>query len=152
MPRLRTSSPAPGNRAERPKTAPLKRGGKAQGEVLPIGEVARRVGTTTRTIRYYEDIGLLGSVQRVESGRRVYTGEDIRRLKFIQRLKVMGLTLEEMRALEELYLTHRSNEKVLPQVLHLLDNHLKTIDERIEQLHTLKNDIEAYKARIKSKI
>lgn len=117
-----------------------------------IGDVAREVGLTPRTIRYYEDIGLLDSVRRVEGGRRVYTEDDLRRLKFIQRLKVLGLSLEEMRQLETLYFTHRSNDAVLPRLLELLDHHLASIESRISQLASLKRDIEGYKRHLMGKI
>ncbi|NOY46387.1 MerR family transcriptional regulator [Deferrisoma camini] len=119
---------------------------------LKIGELARRVGLTPRTIRYYEDIGLLNSVRRVEGGRRIYTDDDVRRLKFIKRLKLLGLSLEEMKELEELYRTHRSNEKVLPRLLELLDHHLEEIEHRIDQLRMLQRDIEAYREHIRSKL
>ena len=117
-----------------------------------IGELARRVGLTPRTIRYYEDIGLLNSVKRVDSGRRIYTEEDVRRLRFIKRLKVLGLALEEMKELENLYVTHRSNDQVLPRLLQLLDGHLTTIQARIEQLRILKQDIEGYRDHIQRKL
>ncbi len=122
------------------------------GPVLTIGEVAKRVGLTPRTIRYYEDIGLLNSIRRVEGGRRIYTDDDVRRLKFIKRLKLLGLTLDEMKELEELYLTYRSNEKVLPRLLELLDQHLAEIESRIQQLRMLKRDIEAYREHIRAKL
>jgi DNA-binding transcriptional MerR regulator len=127
-------------------------GGERVPRYFPIGEIARRTGMTARTIRYYEDIGLLASVRRVEGGRRVYTEDDIRRLKFVSRLKVLGLTLEEMKELEDLYLTHRSNDRVLPHLLELLDRHLAAIEARIEQLTVLKRDIQDYKQHIRSKI
>lgn len=126
-----------------------------QARVAPpfsIGELARQVGLTPRTIRYYEDIGLLNSVRRVEGGRRIYTEEDVRRLRFIKRLKVLGLTLEDMTELENLYLTHRSNERVLPRLLELLDRHMQTLDARIEQLNILKQDIEGYRDHIREKL
>jgi len=58
---------------------------------LKIGELADMVGVSTRTIRYYEEIGLLNSVKRVDGGKRVYTDLDVQRLKFIKRLKHLGL-------------------------------------------------------------
>lgn len=134
-------------------TRSAKTGG--QGEEpsqFTIGEMSRRVGLTPRTIRYYEGIGLLNSVRRVEGGRRVYTEQDLRRLKFIKRLKVLGLALEEMKELEELYLAHRSNEMVLPRLVELLDSHLENIESRITQLKILKRDIQAYKGHITQKI
>jgi MerR family transcriptional regulator, repressor of the yfmOP operon len=118
----------------------------------PIGDVAKRVGMTPRTIRYYEDIGLLNSVRRVEGGRRIYTDEDIRRLKFIERLKLLGLTLDEMKELEELYVNCRSNDRVLPHLLQLLDKHLDSIVSKMEQLKMLQRDIEAYRGHILQKI
>lgn len=117
-----------------------------------IGDLSRQVGLTPRTIRYYEDIGLLNSVRRVEGGRRIYTEEDIRRLRFIKRLKVLGLSLEDMAELENLYVTHRSNDRVLPRLLELLDRHMQTLDARIEQLNILKQDIESYREHIRQKL
>ena len=55
-----------------------------------IGELAEKLEMSQRTIRYYEEIGLLNSIKRVEGGRRVYTDVDLRRLKLIKRLKIMG--------------------------------------------------------------
>jgi len=123
-----------------------------RGAPFSIGEMAQQVGLTPRTIRYYEDIGLLNSVKRLEGGRRIYTDEDVRRLRFIKRLKVLGLALEEMRELEDLYVTHRSNDQVLPRLLQLLDDHLGTIEARIEQLRILKQDIEGYRDHIRGKL
>lgn len=136
-------------RGESPGGAPASR---AEAREYAIGDVARKVGLTPRTIRYYEDIGLLNSVRRVEGGRRVYTEADLRRLKFIQRLKVLGLTLDEMKELEDLYYTHGSNERVLPHLLELLDGHLASIDSRITQLASLKGEIEGYKRHLMAKI
>ena len=74
-----------------------------------IGDVASRVGLTERTIRYYEELGLLDSVKRLDGGVRVYTDDDVRRLKYIRKLKVLGLSLQEMHELESMYQRHRSN-------------------------------------------
>jgi len=117
-----------------------------------IGEVASIVNLTPRTIRYYEEIGLLNSVKRVENGRRVYTDEDIRRLKFIKRLKLLGLSLKEMAELEKIYSINRSNRKALERLLELLEMHANNIDKRISSLQKLKNEILDYSERIKKKI
>ena len=65
---------------------------------LRIGEVARRVGVTTRTIRYYEELGLLGSGSGREKGaHRTYAEADVARLQELIRLRdLLGLTLEEL--------------------------------------------------------
>jgi DNA-binding transcriptional MerR regulator len=106
-----------------------------------IGELANLLGLSSRTIRYYEEIGLLNSIKRVEGGKRIYTDEDFQRLKFITRLKYLGLTLSEMLELEDIYQIHRTNRKVLPRLLELLDNHATKIDERIHSLIKLKTEI-----------
>jgi DNA-binding transcriptional MerR regulator len=105
-----------------------------------------------RTIRYYEEIGLLNSIKRVEGGRRIYTDEDLRRLKLIKRLKIMGMTLSEMQELEAMWTYEKSNEKVLKRLLELLKNHLKRLDDRIADLDILRHEILEYKERIKTKI
>ena len=119
---------------------------------LKIGELANLVEMSPRTIRYYEEIGLLNSVKRVEGGKRVYTDRDFQRLKFIKRLKHLGLTLSEMHELEDLYQIHRTNKKVLSRLLELLDNHVGKIDERINNLVKLKAEISDYKGNICKKL
>ncbi len=113
-----------------------------------IGEIAERLGLTERTIRYYEELGLLESIKRVEGGRRVYTDDDVRRLRFIQKLKMLGLTLQEMLELEQLYRRHRSNRQVLPRLVELLDAHLATTDERMSELAGLRDEIRSYREHV----
>jgi len=117
-----------------------------------IGELASILDLSPRTIRYYEEIGLLNSIKRIEGGKRVYTDKDFQRLKFIQRLKHLGLTLSEMNELEDIYQIHRTNRKVLPRLLELLDNHAGKIDERIHNLNRLKEDILNYQEKIRQKL
>jgi DNA-binding transcriptional MerR regulator len=68
---------------------------------LRIGDVARLVGTTPRTIRYYEEIGLLTEAPARPSGQhRVYTQEEVERLREVMRLKnALGVTLDELKTL-----------------------------------------------------
>ena len=117
-----------------------------------IGEIAQKLEMSQRTIRYYEEIGLLNSIKRIEGGRRVYTDADLRRLKLIKRLKIMGMTLSEMQELEAMWTIEKSNEKVLKRLLELLSNHLKRLDDRIADLDILRNEIMEYQERIRSKI
>jgi len=119
---------------------------------LKIGELADMVGVSTRTIRYYEEIGLLNSVKRAEGGKRVYTDLDLQRLKFIKRLKHLGLTLSEMHELQHLYKIHGTNKNVLLRLLELLDHHGGNIDERIQNLMRLKKEILDYRKRIRQKL
>jgi len=121
-------------------------------DVYSIGELARMVNLSQRTIRYYEEIGLLQSVRRIETGKRVYTDDDVRRLKFINRLKVLGLSLAEMVKLEKIYRTQRNNREVIPKLLAILDERAVQIDDRISQLVALKNEIREYQGRLRGKM
>ena len=113
-----------------------------------IGELATRVGLTERTIRYYEELGLLESVKRLDGGVRVYTDDDARRLRYIRKLKTLGLSLQEMLELESMYQRHRSNRTVLPRLMELLDAHLETINEKVGELQTLQDEIRSYREHV----
>jgi MerR family transcriptional regulator, repressor of the yfmOP operon len=74
---------------------------ESPGESLRIGDVARLVGTTPRTIRYYEEIGLLAEAPARPSGQhRIYTTAEVERLREVMRLKeLLGVSLEELKTL-----------------------------------------------------
>ncbi|MGH3050723.1 MAG: MerR family transcriptional regulator [Gaiellaceae bacterium] len=76
---------------------------RAEEAMLRIGEVAERVGVTTRTIRYYEELGLLGCANEREKGaHRLYTEADVARLESLIRLRdLLGLSLDELVELAE---------------------------------------------------
>jgi len=118
----------------------------------PIGELSRMVNLSQRTIRYYEEIGLLQSIRRIEHGKRVYTDDDVRRLKFINKLKVLGLSLAEMVALEKIYRSQRNNREIIPKLLAILDERAAQIDDRVNQLVALKNEIRDYQVRLRGKL
>lgn len=127
-------------------------GTSVQSGPYPIGVLSRMVNLSQRTIRYYEEIGLLHSVRRIENGKRVYTDDDVRRLKFINRLKMLGLSLAEMVELEKIYRSQRNNRDVLPKLLAILDERGNQIDDRIRHLTTLKKEIREYQERLREKI
>lgn len=116
-----------------------------------IGEVAREIGVSARTIRYYEEIGLIDSVSRVQGGRRIFRNEEVRRLKFIRKLKHLGLALSEMVELAELYRDHKGSDVMLPRLTGLLDEQLARIDNRIGSLRELKKEILSYRTRAADK-
>jgi MerR family transcriptional regulator, repressor of the yfmOP operon len=117
-----------------------------------IGELAAKVGLTERTIRYYEERGLLESVKRLDGGQRIYTDDDVRRLKFIQKLKVLGLSLAEMQELDTLYGRHHTNARVLPRLIELLDSHLTTVSERLRELAALRDEIRSYRHHVMKRL
>ncbi len=71
----------------------------ARTDLLHIGEVAARTGLSLRTIRWYEQEGLVGPTARSGGGFRLYSADDVARLEVIKRMKPLGFALEEMREL-----------------------------------------------------
>jgi DNA-binding transcriptional MerR regulator len=69
------------------------------GGMLQIGEVAERAGLSLRTVRYYEETGLLQPARRTDGGFRLYTGEHVARLALIKRMKPLGFSVQQMREL-----------------------------------------------------
>jgi len=122
---------------------------KTSEERVPIGELAIRLGITPRTIRYYEEIGLMGQSERLGGGTRQYTKDDILRLKFILKMKDLGLSLKEMQELASNFDIHNQNfDTITPQLLEILDLHIHKVDEKISRLSSLRKDIVDYRARI----
>lgn len=69
---------------------------------MHIGAVAERTGLSLRTLRHYDEVGLLRPTGRTDGGFRLYTDADVERLLLIRRMKPLGFTLEEMAELLEL--------------------------------------------------
>lgn len=115
---------------------------------LQIGELAKMLSITTRTIRYYEEIGLIPPPDRLERGTRIYDKEGITRLKFILKLKELGLSLKEMKELAQIYKIHNNPSRIMPRLLELLDGHIQKIDNKISKLASLRSDIASYRQKI----
>ncbi|MCZ2811087.1 MerR family transcriptional regulator [Modestobacter sp. VKM Ac-2979] len=69
------------------------------GELMQIGQVAERIGLSLRTIRFYEENGLVVPTSRTEGGFRLYSEADVARFEVIKRMKPLGFSLEEMQEL-----------------------------------------------------
>ena len=78
--------------------------------------------------------------------------DDLRKMKFIQRLKLLGLTLAEIQDLGRVYKIKRSNDQMLERLTELLTNHRQHINENIQSLLALKQDVEDYLVRIENKL
>ena len=131
---------------------------------LRIGEVARLVGTTPRTIRYYEEIGLLPPSGGRESGRhRLYGEQDVERLRDALRLKdLLGVSLDELKELLEAEEArgalrdewHRGNpgtrrrREILEQVLGHLDRQLELVRGRRADIERLEAELEERRERV----
>ncbi len=119
---------------------------------LSIREVCARSGLSARTVRYYEELGLLPGVRRRSAGRRIYGGDELERLGFITRLKVLGLSLEEIRELNAVHAIAGSTRAMLARLDELLARHLADLDGRIAELSSLRDQIGKYRNHVAERV
>ncbi len=105
-----------------------------------IGELAKLVNATTRTLRYYEELNLLEPI-RNESGQRLYSEAAIRRLNFIDELKSAGFTLFEIKALFESWGQKLSGGEASAETMTLVENKLSEISELQKRLDRLQAEL-----------
>jgi len=115
---------------------------------MRIGELAKRVGVTPRTIRYYESLGLLGPSEREGSGFRYYTETELGRLQKISALKGLGLSLEEIAIVIPLYFEDPSGLQGKRKVLEILKMHLQETEGKLEALEQFRTDLKTNIDRI----
>ncbi|MGY1827584.1 MerR family transcriptional regulator [Blastococcus sp. SYSU DS0541] len=109
------------------------------GRRMQIGEVAERTGLSVRTIRFYEESGLVVPSARTSGGFRLYTDGDVSRLQRIRRLKPLEFTLEEMRdvlgLLDEVTDQAGAADTPAAQLLERLAMYRELADQRVAALH-----------------
>jgi DNA-binding transcriptional MerR regulator len=105
-----------------------------------IGEVAEATGTTTKTLRFYEQTGLLPAAERTAAGYRRYGPDVVERLHFIRRGQVAGLTLAQIRAILEI---RDAGQAPCAHVEELLADRLHEIDRQLANLHELRATVAA---------
>jgi len=105
---------------------------------IQVGELAARFGLNPKTIRYYEEIGLLPPAYRSKSGYRRYDERDVERLGFIRRAKLLGLSLDEIRDL----LSHAEcGEQICHRVLDLIAVKIGEVDRQIHELQAFRAEL-----------
>jgi DNA-binding transcriptional MerR regulator len=135
---------------------------------LRIGDVAKLAGTTPRTIRYYEEIGLLPHApERPTGGHRLYTHEEVDRLREVMRLKeLLGVTLDELKDLltaEEARAAVRAEllrddvdperrRELLNEALGHIDRQLELVEHRARELTKLRAELTATRKRVRGKL
>jgi MerR family transcriptional regulator, copper efflux regulator len=102
---------------------------------MNIGTASERSGLPAKTIRYYEDIGLLRP-DRAENGYRDYSTNDLHRLRFLQRARGLGFSVEECRQLLSLYV---DKERESADVKKIASAKLVEIERKIAELAALKS-------------
>ena len=112
-------------------------------ERMRIGDLTERAEVTPRTVRYYESIGLLPPGEREGHGQHYYTEETLARLRKIDQLKKLGLSLDEIRDVIDLYFIDPSGVQPKRKVLTILRRHLADADHKIGALQQFRADLQA---------
>ncbi len=113
---------------------------------MRIGQLAQRSGVSAKTIRYYEDIGLLSPPERNPSGYRDFDGSAMDRLAFIRAAQAVGLSLGEIRGIVAL---RDAGETPCGHVLELLRVRSAEVDRRIAELRSLRSELHRLEQRAK---
>ncbi|WP_323795095.1 Cu(I)-responsive transcriptional regulator [Nisaea sp.] len=104
---------------------------------MQIREVEQSAGLPAKTIRYYEEIGLVRP-NRQDNGYRIYSTEDVHRLRFLQRARGLGFSIEDCRALLSLY---DETGRESADVRAIAEAHLDEIDRKIRELKGMRQTL-----------
>lgn len=116
---------------------------------LLIGELARRFGISPKTIRWYEDNGLLEKTERSESGYRLYSKKDVERLDFIRKALAIGFAVKDI---QEILQIRHSGALPCKKVRSLLDEKIQQLSEQIEDRQRLFSELQSLRAHWLNKI
>ena len=119
---------------------------------MRIGELAQKAGVTPRTIRYYENLGLLSPSEREGTGFRYYTEIELAKLQKIDCLKSLGLTLSEIASVVDLYFADSTGLRGKQKVLCILQTHLRETEEKIAALAQFRLELQTNIARTQQSI
>lgn len=108
-----------------------------------IGEVGKRARVTLRTIRYYEELGLIGPTVRTKGGFRLYTQKSIERLRFIQGLRLLDFPLSKIRQLFRIREMAQSGDEAFRQMMQLLENQKREAARKKGQYEKMLNEIQS---------
>ncbi len=114
---------------------------------LKISEAARLAGVPAKTLRYYEEIGLISPARRTASGYRLYGWRELERIEFVRRAKLMGLSLGEIRGLVETAEDGIPNA-VFQRLEDLLERSLQETERKMEELRAFRDSLLEYRERV----
>ena len=106
--------------------------------MMQIGDLAVKTGVSTRTIRYYEELGMVEPQERTNGGFRRYSDDQVRRLEIIQGLKSLGFELERIRELFRLKDRAETGGDLARAMTEILLGHQTEIDRKIRQYEEMK--------------
>ncbi|MFC0208807.1 Cu(I)-responsive transcriptional regulator [Chelativorans intermedius] len=105
---------------------------------MNIGQAAQASGIPAKTIRYYEETGLIPAAGRTEAGYRVYTNKDVNTLRFIHRARQLGFSIEDIRRLLGLW---QDDSRTSMEVKALARAHIGVLDEKLAKLKAMKRTL-----------
>jgi len=105
---------------------------------MQIGLVAERSGVPAKTIRYYEDIGLISKPDRTTSGYRAYASQDVEILRFVSRARGLGFSIKDVRNLLALF---EDRERASADVKKIAQDHVDEIDRKMAELETIRHTL-----------
>ncbi len=120
--------------------------------LIQIGELAEKAGVSHRTIHYYERLGLLKPADREGMGYRYYDGIALKRLEKIAVLKRIGLSLDEIASVIDLYFADATGIRGKQKVLEILQGQLERTESQLEELSKFRRELQANIAHIKGHI
>ncbi len=103
-----------------------------------IGEAARLSGISTRMVRHYESLGLLGEVHRTDSGYRQYSAAEVHTLRFIKRSRDMGFSMEQVAELVGLWHNRRRTSATVKRIAQ---SHLDELEQRIAAMQGMQRTL-----------
>ena len=116
--------------------------------IFSISELASMFDISSRTIRYYEEVGMLTSESRGSlTQQRCYSNKERRRLKMILRGKKLGFSLQEIRDMIDLYESNPEGDDEKKRIIDYADRKLEEINEQIIQLQMLRDEIITHKKK-----
>lgn len=104
---------------------------------MNIGDVAKHAGLPAKTIRYYEDIGLI-EPNRSANGYRDFSDNDLHKLRFLGHARSLGFSIEDCRGLLALY---EDKDRASADVKHIAEEHLAKIDAKIAELQAMRHTL-----------
>ena len=105
---------------------------------MNIGQAAQLSGVTSKTIRYYESIGLIAAAPRTHGGYRSYGDHDVAFLRFIQRARGLGFSVADVNSLLELY---HDKDRESADVKALARRHVEAMDRKIAELQAIRSTL-----------
>jgi DNA-binding transcriptional MerR regulator len=105
---------------------------------MQIGKIAEKCSVSVQTVRFYERNGLLPNPPRKDSGYRIYSDADLKRLQFIRQAKALGFALEEIREILQL---RERGQCPCGSVLKLAERHLHNVESQLRQLSTFRDEL-----------